>query len=414
MTLSISPGGAGRRPVLVLALALASLAVVAPWASNGTVPVLCALVLAADRAALARAWSWVANPFGAALGLLGAWAIAAGTWSGEPAEGVQKAALMVVMWALGLVGLAAVAGLPGPARARLLSLLAGVAAVMIVLFLAEWATGGALLQAVRGTTEPTINSIGRGTVVLALLSFGLLGGVAWRLGRPWLALALGLAVGVTMLLLPMAAAALGWLAGLAIWPLAWAWPRATFLALRVLFAGLILAAPMIPLKLLNPQVLGHEGMLALPNISWQHRVLIWEFAAHRIAEKPIAGWGFDEARRIPGGQDRVTLYLPDGTVWPPGAPILPLHTHNGAIQVWLELGAVGAGLAAAIVCLLLGRLARLPDRAQRAAAAATATAFGAIFLVSFGAWQTWWQASGFLGAVAVVLMGAIPKQIQRA
>jgi O-antigen ligase len=39
-----------------------------------------------------------------------------------------------------------------------------------------------------------------------------------------------------------------------------------------------------------------------------HRAEIWSFVASRIVERPIAGWGLDSSRALPGGKDKI-----DGT-----------------------------------------------------------------------------------------------------
>jgi O-antigen ligase len=106
------------------------------------------------------------------------------------------------------------------------------------------------------------------------------------------------------------------------------------------------------------------------------------------SEHPLRGWGLDASRAF--------------------SPGIQLHPHNGPLQVWLELGAVGALIAAAFWWLALSGLAR--PRANVAAAAATATAavyllFGA---VNFGLWQEWWLALGALAAVVGATVARLP------
>ena len=55
-----------------------------------------------------------------------------------------------------------------------------------------------------------------------------------------------------------------------------------------------------------------------------HRLYIWEFTSDKILEKPILGWGLDASRSIPGAGLEV---LPSG-------PVLSLHPHNAALQLW--------------------------------------------------------------------------------
>ena len=76
-------------------------------------------------------------------------------------------------------------------------------------------------------------------------------------------------------------------------------------------------------------------------LSAGHRLLIWSFAGDRIAERPLAGWGLDSSRTIPGGRDPIR----------PGETWMPLHPHNAPLQLWLELGVPGAVLFALLVAL---------------------------------------------------------------
>ena len=82
--------------------------------------------------------------------------------------------------------------------------------------------------------------------------------------------------------------------------------------------------------------------------SWSERLDMWAFAAAKIVEKPWAGWGLDASRTF--------------------GSAISLHTHDAAIQIWLELGAVGAVLAAAFwigVWSLIEALARRDRTAGR-------------------------------------------------
>ncbi len=119
--------------------------------------------------------------------------------------------------------------------------------------------------------------------------------------------------------------------------------------------------------------------------SWRERVDIWIFAAHRVATHPWLGWGMDSSR----------AFVPD----------IPLHPHNAALQVWLELGLPGAVLAALVIAAIFRRLAGLVERDRMlvAAAAASAAAYQTIGAFSFGLWQQWWLAVGVLTALAIVL-----------
>jgi exopolysaccharide production protein ExoQ len=142
-----------------------------------------------------------------------------------------------------------------------------------------------------------------------------------------------------------------------------------------------------------------------------HRLYIWNFAAERIADRPIAGWGLDAARRVPGGDFPLVIrgcdaeQRPTRQLWV-DSTLMPLHPHNAILQVWLELGGVGAILGFGAVLRVLARAFYLPRwRSRGAQAGFTGACCGglAVALVSFGIWQEWFLAALFIAAAISVL-----------
>ncbi|MBK17529.1 MAG: hypothetical protein CMM52_01640 [Rhodospirillaceae bacterium] len=145
--------------------------------------------------------------------------------------------------------------------------------------------------------------------------------------------------------------------------------------------------------------------------SAHHRIMIYQFGTHKILEKPILGWGLDSSRSIPGGADRsnwINCIRPDGQ--PTQLNIggnMPLHPHNAAIQIWLELGLVGSLILSGSVLLLVGRFKRdFVDNEGQAVVAASFCAACLIYNVSFGLWQSWLMFS-------MILLGGIVMTLQR-
>ena len=134
-------------------------------------------------------------------------------------------------------------------------------------------------------------------------------------------------------------------------------------------------------------------------LSAGHRLMIWSFAGERIAERPLAGWGLDAARGIPGGRDPIR----------PGETWLPLHPHNAPLQVWLELGVPGAVLFALLVALPWYGLATVPWPRIFGAAAGTSLAIAlTASFVTYGIWQEWWLATLWFSLFAVLVMARLP------
>jgi O-antigen ligase len=129
-----------------------------------------------------------------------------------------------------------------------------------------------------------------------------------------------------------------------------------------------------------------------------HRLMIWSFVGERIAERPLAGWGLDAARAIPGGKDPIR----------PSETWLPLHPHNAPLQVWLELGVPGAVLFALLVALLWQGLATVPWPRIFVAAAGTSLAIAVIAsFATYGIWQEWWLATLWFSLFVVLVMARL-------
>jgi O-antigen ligase len=224
--------------------------------------------------------------------------------------------------------------------------------------------------------------------------------------RPGVLSGLGFAAGFSLLLLSNSdAVGFGIVAGAAIFAAGLALPRHMPRILGVVIAVGVLAAPMVPGLLPDPQKPG-------PNQSWltasaAHRIIIWNYAVGHIKGKPIAGSGFDATRGLYSPEDKIVLRFPDrpdGQKWgPTNYEPIPLHPHNAILQVWLELGVIGA----LIVLVLLVSVVRaislfIEARLARAVALGSLTTGLAIASISFGIWQSWWLGSILLGGAFMV------------
>lgn len=320
-------------------------------------------------------------------------------WSLEPSRGATTALSLGGLVLLGAGAARALAEDAPEHRARIGQALALGLAVGIALLAFDHATQNLFRRAVRGFPQWQV-TLGFGlkpaVSVLALLLPLVLAVPGLPRPAKGALVAAGLAVA---LWLPGESAKIAALAGLAATALSAVLPR---LVRGVAAAGIgfaMLAAPL----LVGIALARAPDLSPLPP-SAQHRVLIWDFATLRIAEKPVFGWGMESARAIPGGTDRFSiatlehfgLTSPEERAWfaMPSAQRLPLHTHNAGLQAWLELGLLGAAAAAALAAAMLLAAGRLGPPALGAAVAATVTA-----QLSFGIWQPWWIASLVLAAV---------------
>jgi O-antigen ligase len=339
-----------------------------------------------------RQWPWprramllIALAFVAWLALSMLWTVAVP----ETLRFLPRAILYIVM-GLGLV----VTAQRIPAEERRvtdLCLLVGLV-LGLILFAVEIASDGAIAAGLHWLVkgEPRTfeaGSLNRGAAIFAILVFPAALAAqrrfGWRIALPLLAATLALSVAVQG-----HKAALGIAIGIGV--LAAGLPLGRRL-IPLVAAGvvvLIVTAPLQPAVL--AMVPGPWATSETPSVT--HRILIWQFVSDHVRERPLLGWGLNSSRAIPGGK----LGPMEGT------ELLPLHPHNAPLQMWLELGAIGALIAAAGVgtgILALRRLFRNP--AEIGLAAGGVAAAGLAAAVGYGAWQGWWISTLWLVAATI-------------
>lgn len=387
------------RAALPLAIAFLAAPFVAVLQSKAMAPL--ALIPMAMTLGLGWREGWRPGlPQGAVLWLgllLCAWGALSTLWAPEPARAAQQAVTLAAMILLAH-------GAAGAAQGARLMPWIGLGLVLgLLAALADWQSGNALRAAVRGLKEvPEALMFGlkpAASLMALLLPLG------FALPWPWLGRAALLVLGAAVLIsLPGETARLATIAGLAAALLSLAAPRLVPRLVGVAVALAILAMPL--LVGLIPKI-PSAGLPA----SAVHRLVIWDFAATRIAEKPLMGWGLEASRAVPGGRaqpdaavlDRLNITAPAQRDFLalPHVELMPLHPHNGALQLWLELGGIGALLGAALVFALGVAAARSSAPAVGAGMLASAAVTG---MLSFGLWQAWWVASLLLALVALALL----------
>jgi len=156
----------------------------------------------------------------------------------------------------------------------------------------------------------------------------------------------------------------------------------------------LVAAPFVlaPLLILVGVETGFVAWLhKLVPPSWDARLNIWTFAADHVRSHPFRGWGLDASRTF--------------------GSAIPLHTHNAQLQLWLELGAIGAALAGVFFCWLAYGVVRISERSrgEAAMAAGALVSYLVIGALSFGVWQEWWLGLGALTLIACGLARAVAE-----
>jgi len=180
------------------------------------------------------------------------------------------------------------------------------------------------------------------------------------------------------------------------------------LAALLLAVGLVAGFSLAPPATLRlPDTLQVTQQLPWLPSSLVHRTAIWRFVAENAVQRPVAGWGLDASRELPGGDANITVYAHfGGKIYPNAQQILPLHPHNFVMQLWLELGGIGMGIFLAMLLALL-RLA-LAQKGQAATVCVAALATPVLVgTASYGLWQTWWVSCLWLAVALVAAL--VPK-----
>ncbi len=318
------------------------------------------------------------------------------TWTWSPYDNldyVAKFVAGVAVYAAFTLGCAHVS--PRGRRLAAAALVFAVVAAGFVL-LAEYASGGALTSAGRHDTAGLRNlwrNLGHGASAMLMLAPAAIA-VAWTVGGAARAAAVFVAVSVLVsgVAFGMSANAFAAAAAAAAGLVAVRAPRLAVRWTGYAAAATIALAPLIGVFAASVPAAARASM----PLSWELRLEAWTFAAGRIADAPLFGGGFDASRTMhPMVELRGRAF-----------DAMPLHPHNIGLQVWVETGLVGAALLSAAVVLAARAVARAPGLStpQAAAAAASAGAYAAMGLVSYGAWQEWWVAAAFLAAAGCMTL----------
>ena len=281
-------------------------------------------------------------------------------------------------------------------RTHLARALVGGIVVALALLMIERFADAPIIHWWHGTAPDQFETLGhydRGVTVLVLL----MAPVAVGAATAWLRRGALAAIVAAAALMLSASALMAALVALVIYVIARFAPRCTAGAMMV---GIVVIGVAIPLATPSyDTVLSLHAEAPWIKYSGIHRLLIWRFAADRVAERPLLGWGMDSSRAMPGGKTDFNDILPT-LHYPSGAEALPLHPHDAALQWQLELGIPGLLLGLAIVVFILYRIGwrdELPTH-ERAAALALCGSAHIVALLSFGVWQAWWQSTLWLVA----------------
>ncbi|MFC3124576.1 O-antigen ligase family protein [Pseudoroseomonas globiformis] len=337
--------------------------------------------------------------------LLGSWGVTSSLWAIEPGRAVSNGLSVA-----GLTLLAAAAArlvgseLPDTRRRLGQAVLWGLL-IGLVMAVTDHLSGSQIRAAVRGLDRipPQLTFGLKPAASVIALMLPLLAGIGWPGRGRAAAMLLGL---VLLMIVPGDTARIAAVAGLSTAALVALEQRLRPAALPRLpiWLGGGMAATVLLVPLLLGLAMGRLAPLVdrLPP-SAVHRLAIWDFGLERAAQHPWLGWGMEASRALPGGDEqpeperlaRLGVRSEAMMSWfqAPHLELMPLHPHNGPLQIRIELGWIGVALAA-VMWFLLGKAAA-GVASPAAASGALASAFVS-FLSSFGAWQSWWLCAAAL------------------
>lgn len=323
-------------------------------------------------------------------GLLLSWCAISLAWDLNVGDGARKLIDLALVLIAMLMLMAAGARASSAQRRIFALVLAGGMATGLILLSIETSFDFPLYRALMGNSDPRLVDLGeskRSVDALPLLLWPAALAVA-RLGKTWLAIVLVAVFTVACFKWTASSATLGMIVSLVVFGI-------TFLSLRVA-RWIVVAATLLAFTLIVPlAIMAYDSggtTASFLKRSAQHRVEIWHFAAEKVLARPVLGYGFNASRHVPNG-DAVSAFLD------PGKPIIPLHPHDGFLQIWLELGGVGAILGGVLLITALRATATWNDLSSRFALAGFSAA-SIIAGLAFGIWQTWWMATLAFSAVA--------------
>jgi len=336
------------------------------------------------------------RPAAIAVLVLVIWAAGSMVWSPYTPKNPGQATGLKLILEAALFGSAITAarGASPTPRRWLLRFLAWGMALLGVVMIVEAATSAGIYRALRvAMHDPIRPDLGIKNVAQALFILALFTPAAMiaavRVGGGWL-LWIPMMVGIAWPSLAFSydAPLLALVASLIAMGLVLRWPRTAPRVLAGVAATFFLAAP---LAVWVTRRLGwYDRLAADVSLSWSQRMGYWRHAQDWIGDHPLRGWGLDASRMF--------------------APGIRLHPHDAALQIWLELGLIGAVAAAVLWVAILAGLSRTRPDPAVAAGAGCAVAYLTFNAVSFGVWQEWYLA---LGALACAACAALMRQPRR-
>ena len=138
------------------------------------------------------------------------------------------------------------------------------------------------------------------------------------------------------------------------------------------------------------------------------RIEMWDYAGTVAGENPITGVGFKNSRFVPDTDKPFLSLIENHDSKEKPIPNIAIynHPHNMFVELRLELGTIGVGLAFALILILAGTIAKSPPILQPYYLAMMAGSF-TLYNVGLSLWRGWWV------AFILIVIAMLPLLIQQ-
>ena len=363
-----------------------------------------------------------AGPITLALLSLAAWAVISSLWSPVPTSSAHAGCVAI---AIILAGHAAASYAVGTnedfSRATAIALLAGMCISGMLLAFEIWSNQSIIKTII--TQYPALKPPGNHMAVAAgvvvsvddaeinrrvcvwTLLFVPTVAAAWRLLSGRMAVALGALILVEAALILFATqhqtSQFAFVVAVLVFAL---YATSHRMSVSVVIAGWLIAT------LLIVPLADTAYQAGLSNASWlfysaRERVALWGYAAHNVSQNLWLGIG---ANATPFLDAPKNIGL-GGQAGPFVAHLPGWHSHDTYLQVWYELGLIGAVLffAAGLACIMAIRQFPHPTQGFLLANFACAAAVSA---TGFGMWQVWLQIAMLTSSVMMLIIANMSKR----
>ncbi|MBP6985415.1 MAG: O-antigen ligase family protein [Alphaproteobacteria bacterium] len=167
----------------------------------------------------------------------------------------------------------------------------------------------------------------------------------------------------------------------------------------VLSVVVIMSFPLLMHQIDPQQVIQSAGSVLLKK-SYHHRLFILKRTATMIFKRPWMGHGLDSYRSTTDTKADFATEVSKLHVLEQNPELNPdvlgqaTHPHNFSLQLWFELGAIGAVLFSLFLFTSLWRISSTEGKTlEKSAFMGTYSGMFLIAHTAFGAWQTWWLIS---------------------